>query len=50
MITTCSASRAPGPRAATCSPPQEYENGQLVTTNAPFRVYHNVAESIDDHG
>ena len=31
-------------------PTQEYQNGQYVTVNAPFRVYHNVAQSIADHG
>ena len=31
-------------------PTQEYVNGQPVSTSASFRVYHNVAESIDDHG
>ena len=30
-------------------PTQEFENGQWVTLNAAFRVYHNVAESIADH-
>ena len=30
-------------------PTQEYENGQPVTVNAPFRVYSNVAQSISDH-
>ena len=30
-------------------PTREYENGQWVTLTAPFRVYHNVAESIADH-
>ena len=31
-------------------PTQEYVNGQPVSTSASFRVYHNAAESIDDHG
>ena len=31
-------------------PTQEYENGIWVTRTAPFRVYHNIAESIADHG
>ena len=31
-------------------PTQEYQNGQYVTVNAPFRVYHNMAQSIADHG
>ena len=30
-------------------PTEEYENGQPVTVNAPFRVYGNVAQSISDH-
>ena len=30
-------------------PTQEYENGIWVTRTAPFRVYHNIAESIADH-
>ncbi len=29
---------------------QEYDHGQSVTRIASFRVYHNFAESIDDHG
>jgi hypothetical protein len=39
-----------GPAGSDVQPTEEYENGQWVTTNAPFRVYHNVAESIEDHG
>jgi hypothetical protein len=31
-------------------PTQEYENGQWVSISAPFRAYHNFAESINDHG
>ena len=31
-------------------PTREYENGAWVTRTAPFRVYHNIAESIEDHG
>ena len=31
-------------------PTREHENGMWVTRTAPFRVYHNVAESIEDHG
>src|SRR5260370_16569411 len=30
-------------------PTQEFQNGQWVTVDAPFRAYHNVAESIADH-
>jgi hypothetical protein len=39
-----------GPAGADMMPTQEYQNGQYVTVTAPFRVYHNVAESIADHG
>ena len=39
-----------GPAGSDMLPTQEYENGQWVTRNAAFRVYHNVAESIADHG
>jgi flagellum-specific peptidoglycan hydrolase FlgJ len=39
-----------GPAGSDSLPTQEYENGQPVTRTASFRVYHNVAESIDDHG
>jgi flagellum-specific peptidoglycan hydrolase FlgJ len=39
-----------GPAGSDMQPTEEYENGQWVTTNAPFRVYRNVAESIQDHG
>ena len=31
-------------------PTREHENGIWVTRTAPFRVYHSVAESIEDHG
>src|SRR5258705_3660918 len=31
-------------------PTREHENGVWVTRTAPFRVYYNVAESIEDHG
>ena len=30
-------------------PTREYENGAWVTRSAPFRVYHNITESIEDH-
>src|SRR5438093_520497 len=30
-------------------PTREHENGVWVTRTAPFRVYHNIAESIEDH-
>ena len=38
-----------GPAGTDMQPTREYENGQWVTLTAPFRVYHNVAESIADH-
>ena len=39
-----------GPAGSDVLPTQEFENGQWVTVSAAFRVYHNVAESIADHG
>ena len=39
-----------GPAGSDPLPTQEFENGQSVTHIALFRVYHNAAESIDDHG
>ena len=39
-----------GPAGTDMLPTQEYQNGRYVTVNAPFRVYHNVAQSIADHG
>jgi flagellum-specific peptidoglycan hydrolase FlgJ len=39
-----------GPAGSDSLPTQEYLNGQWVTTTAPFRVYHDFAESINDHG
>jgi hypothetical protein len=39
-----------GPAGSDVQPTEEYENGQWITTNAPFRVYHNFGESINDHG
>ena len=39
-----------GPAGSDSLPTQEYEQGQSVTRIAPFRVYHDFAESIDDHG
>ena len=39
-----------GPAGRDMLPTREYENGAWVTRTAPFRVYHNVAESIEDHG
>jgi flagellum-specific peptidoglycan hydrolase FlgJ len=38
-----------GPAGRDVLPTQEHENGVWVTRTAPFRVYHNVAESIEDH-
>ena len=38
-----------GPAGSDTRPTQEYENGIWVTRTAPFRVYHNIAESIADH-
>jgi flagellum-specific peptidoglycan hydrolase FlgJ len=39
-----------GPAGTDMLPTQEYQNGQYVSVTAQFRVYHNVAESIADHG
>ena len=39
-----------GPAGTDMMPTQEYQNGQYVTVTSPFRVYHNMAESIADHG
>jgi flagellum-specific peptidoglycan hydrolase FlgJ len=38
-----------GPAGSVDLPTQEYVDGQWVTVTAPFRVYHNIAESITDH-
>jgi flagellum-specific peptidoglycan hydrolase FlgJ len=38
-----------GPAGSVTLPTSEYENGQWVTIDAQFRVYHNDAESIADH-
>jgi flagellum-specific peptidoglycan hydrolase FlgJ len=38
-----------GPAGSVTLPTQEFENGQWVTIDAPFRAYHNNAESIADH-
>ena len=38
-----------GPAGSHAWPTQEYENGAWVTRTAPFRVYHNITESIADH-
>jgi len=39
-----------GPAGSDSFPTREYQNGQWVTTTAQFRVYDDVAQSIDDHG
>jgi flagellum-specific peptidoglycan hydrolase FlgJ len=39
-----------GPAGSDMLPTQEFENGQMVNRTAIFRVYHDFAESIDDHG
>jgi flagellum-specific peptidoglycan hydrolase FlgJ len=38
-----------GPAGSVLLPTSEFENGKWVTVDAPFRVYHNDAESIADH-
>ena len=38
-----------GPAGSVDLPTSEFYNGQWVHIDAPFRVYHNVAESIADH-
>jgi flagellum-specific peptidoglycan hydrolase FlgJ len=38
-----------GPAGRDTLPTREHENGAWVTRSAPFRVYHNIAESIEDH-
>ena len=39
-----------GPAGSVALPTQEVYDGQTVNITADFRVYHDVAESIDDHG
>jgi flagellum-specific peptidoglycan hydrolase FlgJ len=39
-----------GPAGCDVLPTQEFQNGGLVSTSAGFRVYHDAAQSIDDHG
>src|SRR5439155_19405822 len=39
-----------GPAGSDLQPTQEFQNGSRVTVTAAFRVYHNAAESIADHG
>jgi flagellum-specific peptidoglycan hydrolase FlgJ len=38
-----------GPAGSVLRPTQEYQNGQVVTVNAPFRAYSSMAQSITDH-
>ena len=38
-----------GPAGSVLRPTQEYQNGQAVTVNAPFRAYSSMAQSITDH-
>jgi hypothetical protein len=38
-----------GPAGSVDLPTSEFYNGQWVHIDAPFRVYHNVAESVSDH-
>ena len=39
-----------GPAGGAFYPTTEYVNGRPVTRTAEFRVYHDVAQSIEDHG
>jgi flagellum-specific peptidoglycan hydrolase FlgJ len=39
-----------GPAGTDMQRTQEYQNGTWVTRTAPFRIYHDIAESIADHG
>jgi flagellum-specific peptidoglycan hydrolase FlgJ len=39
-----------GPAGSDPLPTREYEHGRPVTRRASFRVYHDVAQSIEDHG
>jgi len=39
-----------GPAGSDVLPTREFLNGQWVTQSDAFRVYHNVAQSIADHG
>ena len=38
-----------GPAGTVLMPTREFEDGEWVTVNAPFRVYSSVAQSITDH-
>ena len=39
-----------GPAGSDLLPTQEFTGGQLVDTTAPFRVYNDIGQSIEDHG
>jgi flagellum-specific peptidoglycan hydrolase FlgJ len=39
-----------GPAGSDLLPTQEFTGGRLVATSAPFRIYHNVGQSIEAHG
>jgi flagellum-specific peptidoglycan hydrolase FlgJ len=39
-----------GPAGTDMQPTREYQDGTWVTRTAPFRIYHDIAESIADHG
>jgi flagellum-specific peptidoglycan hydrolase FlgJ len=39
-----------GPAGSDLVPTREYQAGQLVSQTSEFRMYHNIAESVDDHG
>jgi Mannosyl-glycoprotein endo-beta-N-acetylglucosaminidase len=39
-----------GPAGSDMQPTQEVVNGQAVSQIASFRVYHSIAQSIEDHG
>jgi flagellum-specific peptidoglycan hydrolase FlgJ len=39
-----------GPAGSDMQPTQEFVNGQAVSQIASFRVYHSIAQSIEDHG
>ena len=39
-----------GPAGSDMQPTQEFVNGQAVSQIASFRVYHSMAQSIEDHG
>jgi flagellum-specific peptidoglycan hydrolase FlgJ len=39
-----------GPAGSDLLPTQEFTGGQLVDTTAPFRVYNDIAQSIESHG